>query len=423
MKASHISKLKSLGESFEERIFTVISGQDVYGRLYEEEFRQSLDAVENEILLTTLKYYAILEEHKRLSVVKYEHVKEAINIKRDIEDLNKKLQEFAAVLQFETWGAVRLTKLDDYNPQLSRCEKALMDNMKTVFFQGTHFSSLKLCHAFKIENQINLKPFEKTLKESENTLLKGMFLSVSKKQLYDLILFGARTSEYTQTQGIQDLREKYLRLPEIYARKNKTESFLKASKGLASTIYLSTNSTLERDQEKLSKASNCVIYLVLCRVILPKNKQEAGFDARTQEFKISDYNSIYPEYVLICTKQKSYFEVVSEKSMIIPAKLTDLSYFNAFSSNKMTAEVFHSTVIKAIDQSQVQRKKLKADLNNSLDNFWSNIKLNSCKYRAIESRNVFIDKLRLKNESLKRELLNVQRFNEALRKIAKIRSK
>ncbi|CAG9318211.1 unnamed protein product [Blepharisma stoltei] len=423
VKSYLAGKLKIIGQSFEDRIEVVGNLGDIFERLYEEEFRRNLDSIENEILISTLKYYAILEEHKRLSQVKYEHIKQAVGLKKDIEEISRKLQEYSAVLQFETWGAVKLIKLDEYNPQLSRCEKALQDNIKSSIFQGTNFSSLKLCHAFKIENQINLKPFEQKLKESQNSVLKGMFLSVRKKTLPSLVLLGAKTNEYVNERGIVDIREKYLRIPESIANKIKSETYIKSGEGLPEQIYMSTSSTLEKDRKKLTSDKNCMLILVLCRVILPKNKQEAGYDQNTQEFLITDFSTIYPEYILICTKEKSYFEVIPEKSMIIPAKLMDLSYSTPLTSNKMNTETFYSSVTKALDQSQQQRRKLKSDLISQCGSFNTNLNVAKCQSLAIDSRKPFIFKLRSINESLKRELLNVQKFNETLRKLAKVRTK
>ena len=85
---------------------------------------------------------------------------------------------------------------------MDRCDKAISDNIKSQFFKDTPFSSIKLCAAYKIENSQLLKQFEKNMKNSENSVLKGLFLSVSKKQLPSLLIFGLQNSEFLKNQGI-----------------------------------------------------------------------------------------------------------------------------------------------------------------------------------------------------------------------------
>ena len=62
--------------------------------------------------------------------------------------------------------------------------------------------------------------------------------------------------------------------------------------------------------KKIKSADNHIFYIVLSRVILPKNKETAGWDETTQEYTIKDLKTLYPEYIFICTKEKRTFELI-----------------------------------------------------------------------------------------------------------------
>ena len=148
---------------------------------------------------------------------------------------------------------------------------------------------------------------------------------------------------------------------------------------------------------------------------------ESGFNSETQEFKIIDFNILYPEYILICTKEKTLFEIVPQKHFIIPAKLTDLNY-SSLNSNKMNVDSFYSYTTKAFEQSQVQRNKIKTELLTQIDGFW-NIKNNKQQLvtTIIETKRKFSDKIKTEIETLRKELALLQRHAEVLKQIKNIR--
>ena len=130
-------------------------------------------------MISILKYYAILEEHKRLALVKYEHVKSAITLKTEIEKISRRIQILSSALAFETFGSIKISKLEPNSQQFARCDKAVNENIRQGMFKDSGFVSLKLFTAFKIENSALLKNFDKKVKYSENSLLKGLFLPVN----------------------------------------------------------------------------------------------------------------------------------------------------------------------------------------------------------------------------------------------------
>ena len=72
-----------------------------------------------------------------------------------------------------------------------------------------HIEKLELVDAFKIENTVLLRDFEKKLRKQKESFLKGLFVMVPKKKLLELILFG-----FEDTVNKQDLyRERFLRIP------------------------------------------------------------------------------------------------------------------------------------------------------------------------------------------------------------------
>jgi hypothetical protein len=67
------------------------------------------------MLIVTLRYYAILEEHKRLTELQCNFNRENLQTHSFNSKLTRRLDEFNAKLEFETWGSVRLIKLDNDN--------------------------------------------------------------------------------------------------------------------------------------------------------------------------------------------------------------------------------------------------------------------------------------------------------------------
>jgi hypothetical protein len=423
LKSPIFANLKQYKDKFNEIIKQISSGTDIYLTILQDSFIKTLTGLDNEVMISILKYYAILEEHKRLFQVKYQHISSAVSLKTKIEKVNRRLTDLSFILKYETYSGIVITKLDPNSPQFSRCDKAVCENAKSQVFKGTNYSSLKLCSAFKIENSSLLKSFEKKVKNSENSTLKGLFISVNKKQLPGVCIFGPQSDEFIKSVGSEYYFKNYLRIPSEYIGKNKIDEFIKTTEGFPAEILASSNSTLIKDHKKIRDASNCIISLILCRAIISKSKNDPGFNPDTQEFKINDFTTVYPEYILICTKEKSFYEVVPQQHLVIPVKLTDLNYSNSI-SNKMSVETFYNYINKAFEQSQSQRNKLRNELAGLFDGFWNaKYSKQALVNTIIESKKKFAEKTKNEIEALRKELAALQRHTESLKQIKNIRCK
>ena len=82
LKSPIFASLKQFKDKFNDLIKQLLPTNDTYSIILQENFMKNLNALDNDIMITILKYYSILEEHKRLSQVKYDHIKSAISKKR-----------------------------------------------------------------------------------------------------------------------------------------------------------------------------------------------------------------------------------------------------------------------------------------------------------------------------------------------------
>jgi hypothetical protein len=261
------------------------------------------------------------------------------------------------------------------------------------------------------------------VKTSENSLLKGLFLPVSKKQIPTVCIFGVQTNEFIKNHSKSEYFKAICRMPKEFTGRTRIEEFLVNCEGFGSDLCGSTSSTLMKDEGKIASSSNCLILLVLCRAIVPRAKQDSGFNPETQEYKINDFSMVYPEYVLICTKEKNTFEVVPNKHFVIPVKITELNLKDP-NANKMGVETFYSCLNKAFENSSSQRNKMKSEVLSSFDSFWSSkFKKDSMVTAILESKKRFIERQRMEIENLKKELIIQQRFSDSLRQIKSTRFK
>lgn len=424
LKSPIFASLKDSKDRFFELVKYLINSKDLYSNILQETFTKNINALDNEIMINILKYYAVLEEHKRIAQLKYDHIASAIALKIEIEKLSKRLQELGLALQFETCNSIKLTKLDTNSQQFARCDKAVNENIRPNLFKDSGFISLKLCIAFKIENSSILKTFDSKIKSTENSILKGLFVPITKKQIPSICIFGFQPNEFIKNRGRSTYFKQICRMPSEFARRTKIDEFLTQCEGFIGDIHGSTSSTLLKDEEKIANSNNCLVLLVLCRAIVSRNKQDSGFNNETQEYKVTDFSNLYPEYVLICTKEKNVFEVVPNKHCIIPVKLTDLNYSNSSNSNKMSVDTFYTYVNKAIESSVTQRAKLKNELNTGIETFWSlKFKKDLLLSAILESKKRFIDKQKSDIENLKKDLIHHQRFSDSLRQLKSTRFK
>lgn len=423
LKSPIFASLKDSKDRFFELVKSLLSSNDVYSTILQETFTKNINSLDNEIMINILKYYAILEEHKRLAELKYDHIKSAILLKTEIEKLSRRIQELGLALQFETCNSIKLTKLDTSSQQFARCDKAVNENIRPNLFKDSGYISLKLCVAFKIENPSILKSFEHKIKSSENSILKGLFIPVTKKQIPTVCIFGFQSNDFIKNQSRSTYFKQICRMPSEFIGRTKIDEFLLHCEGFTGELFGSTSSTLLKDEGKISNPNNCLVLLVLCRTIVSRNKQDSGFNNDTQEYKVTDFSSLYPEYVLICTKEKCFFEVVPKKHCIIPVKLVDLNYANA-NSNKMTVDNFYTHVSKAAESSASQRAKLKSELSSGFETFWSvKFKKDLLMTSILDSKKRFIDKQKSEIENQKKDLALQQRFTDSLRQLKSTRFK
>ena len=54
---------------------------------------------------------------------------------KDLVDAVLDIKKFAAYLDFETSGAIKVTSISQANPKYERCVRALSDNANSIFFQ------------------------------------------------------------------------------------------------------------------------------------------------------------------------------------------------------------------------------------------------------------------------------------------------
>ena len=401
------TKLKALKAAFSRSVQKMLTTNDQLEFDSEKAFRKFKENLEKEVVSKVFKYYAILEEHKRLANLKYEHIKQKLFLTLKIEKVNKKLLEFSKAVKFETWNYIKLIPVDEHSTQFSRCQKALHDNLKSGVFQGTYFTSLKLQKAFKIQNQHLLKHFEKLAAQEENSFVKGLFTSVSKKQIPGLTLFGPKTNSYIKHSGFSLLREKLTRVPKSVLGKSKLEEFLSESKGF--TKFLASKySVLQKDLPRIQDSNNSVFYIVLSRMIIDKKLTQEEL----LELEVQNMDTVYPEYVMICTKEKGYFEIVPEHDMLVPAYISEASYSNPFQSNRINSESFLNLCSKALDQSFHKRRMLRKE---TLSLYRCQLHCNPS--RVLNAKKAFAEAYRNSVEELQSELENLRKSFKNLQKL------
>ena len=411
IKKEHIDGLAVLIAAVGDKLTNVFQLRDVISEQWESAYQTSIAAVENDILISILKYYAVLEEHKRLSELQHSLVQRTISSTEEALRLFRRLNEYSACLEFETLSAVKLVKLTSDSTQFQRCRKAMLDNQKADMFAGKVWKGLKLMQAYKVENSLVLSKFERGLASSK-AMLKGLFISVSKKQLPALILLGPQSSELIRTQGVNLYRQNFYRVPSTIGHKSKVEAFLAASDGFPKTITASMSCTLEKDRKKVENEENAVFYIVLCRVALSRKKSESEVNANN-EYVFTDYSAIYPEYILICTKEPVL--VLQQAYPIIPVSLAPEGRPESALLSK--TEYFSRVIAESFENSNKQRVLLRDDIRKA---FASVVVKSQAEYTSLlvdvnqHTHREVSNLLQAKVDLLRRKLLQAQRMNAAL---------
>ena len=106
----------------------------------------------------------------------------------------KEIRELAAYLRFETGSQININEIQKDSEKYSRCHKAL--NEKNVP-RADGQEKIMLEAAFKIENKMMLKQFEKNREQvqegygaDKTVLLKGLFVKIKKSKLLQTLVFG-----------------------------------------------------------------------------------------------------------------------------------------------------------------------------------------------------------------------------------------
>jgi len=394
-----------------ERFSCLFRQPNVLSEQWESAAQTVTASIENDILILILKYYAVVEEHKRLAELQHAFVQKSLASTDEALRMVRRLNELAACLEFETLSAVRLGKLAPDSSQFQRCRKAMMENQRTDMFAG-RWKGLKLVQAYKVENALVLSKFERGLATSK-AMLKGLFITVSKKQLPALVLLGPQSSELIKSQGINLYRQNFYRVPSTIGHKSKVEAFLAASDGFPKVITASASCTLEKDRKRLESEDNCVFYIVLCRAAVSRKKLDSEANVSAVEYTFQDYSTLYPEYLLVCTKEPVL--VLQQAVPIIPVSLA--AEGRPESALLSRSEFLSRLFADAFDSSEKQRAAFKAEIRQAFTTIpaktreeYSDVLLTSRQ----QSHREVVSLLQGKVDLLRRALLQTQRMNAAL---------
>lgn len=403
--------LATMLTSLPERLSSLFKQRNILSEQWESAAQTVTASVENDILILVLKYYAVVEEHKRLAELQHSFVQKSLASTDEALRMLRRLNELAACLEFETLSAVKLVKLTQDSSQFQRCRKAMLENQRTDMFAG-RWKGLKLIQAYKVENALVLSKFERGLTASK-AMLKGLFITVSKKQLPSLVLLGPQSSELIKSQGINLYRQNFYRVPSTLGHKSKVEAFLAASDGFPKVITASASCTLERDRKRLESEENCVVYVVLCRAAVSRKKPDAEVNANAVEYTFQDYSALYPEYLLVCTKEPVL--ALQQAVPIIPVSLT--AEGRPESALLSRSDFLSRTFSDSFDTSDKQRAAFKAEIRQSFASVpskareeYSEVLLSSRQ----QSHREVTALLQGKVDLLRRALLQTQRMNAAL---------
>ena len=143
------------------------------------------------MLFDLSKTYATLLRRRKLvkeQMVDLKHTD--LDYDKELVNSVAEIKKFAAYLDFETTGSVKMTSIGQQNPKYDRCVGALADNANKSFFEdednpenwiGKHYAGLELTSVFKIENNPALEKFDRLMKqEKKAAVLKGLFIPVEK---------------------------------------------------------------------------------------------------------------------------------------------------------------------------------------------------------------------------------------------------
>ena len=160
-----------------------------------DELRRRVDVM----LFDLSKTYASLLVQRKLIKEQVVDVKQTdLAYEKELVNAVADIKKFAAYLDFETTGAIKMTSIGQQNPKYERCVRALADNANRQFFTdrpdnavGTKYAGLELASVFKIENAPALERFDQLMKqEKKAAVLKGLFIPIQKEQINQLAIFG-----------------------------------------------------------------------------------------------------------------------------------------------------------------------------------------------------------------------------------------
>ena len=305
-----LQKSENMSSSFLNKLSSVPETQSSFLFYEDEVINEEKHNFQNEMVKCSIKFYAMLEDKKKIEGYKHAFISYELKFSKKIQQVLNKINVFATHLELETDGAIQVRQISNSNNQFFRCKKALQNNIKANFFEGTEYSSLCLTEAFKIENTPLLQRFEEKLSETHKATLKGLFSRIDESQLLSMITFGI--SDY---HPYSDYTRKLLRIPTSILKEYRTkearsvvEQGLTHSKAFKLPIYLSAYSTMPEIKALLKESSSSdtsIILIILCRVIVQGKRentkdQEIFYSSMKEAYEVHSYNLIYPEYILLC---------------------------------------------------------------------------------------------------------------------------
>ena len=115
-------------------------------------------------------YGSLLRQRKLIKEQVVDVKKTDLAYEKDLVNAVADIKKFAAYLDFETTGSIKMTSIGQQNPKYERCVRALADNANRKFFEednemiGKRYAGLELASVFKIENTPALEKFDRLMK-------------------------------------------------------------------------------------------------------------------------------------------------------------------------------------------------------------------------------------------------------------------
>eukprot|EP00826_Nyctotherus_ovalis_P059140 TRINITY_DN819_c0_g1_i12.p1 TRINITY_DN819_c0_g1~~TRINITY_DN819_c0_g1_i12.p1 ORF type:complete len:406 (+),score=83.59 TRINITY_DN819_c0_g1_i12:144-1361(+) len=308
------------------------------------------------------------------------YANEDIGVMRQSLEVTKRILTFSSYLSFETYGKISLRQLSRVPGQFSRCQKAVITNLKAGVIRESAFEEVEVIEAFKLENAVLLEKFEGQKKLLRGRgVLKGLFMVINEKQMFSLVLYGMnkKYSLASVSQIPRTLKQS------VYgeAEERINETLKESSSELGLPLYMSNHSVNEEIIDRLQdKNSSQLLILTLCRAIIPQEKNEEVFYSKLKDlYEIHNPDLVFPEYIFLCKLAK-------------PAILKN----NTLESTKALQQ--------EIKEMEVEEAKVVEAIKSIYEQFWMNISTKVQKKihpKVIAARSFVINELKQQIEEQK----------------------